>query len=72
MAPICYYCDLVGAPHMLEKRIEVLKSLEVFVSDHIPELTLKEDEYWQPSDYLPDMSQPDARALRIGELRASN
>ena len=46
---------------MFEKRIEVLKSLEGFVSDHIPELTLKEDEYWQPSDYLPDMSQPDAR-----------
>ena len=43
------------------RRIEVLKSLEGFVGDRIPELTLKEDEYWQPSDYLPDMSQPDAR-----------
>ncbi len=46
---------------MIEKRIEVMKSLEGFVNDHIPELTLKEDEYWQPSDYLPDMSGPDAR-----------
>lgn len=42
------------------KRIEVMKSLEGFVSDHIPELTLQENEYWQPSDYLPDMSRPEA------------
>jgi len=45
---------------MLENRTEVLNSLEGFVGDQIPELTMKEDEYWQPSDFLPDMSQPDA------------
>ena len=45
---------------MNDKRTEVLKSLEGFVGDQIPELTMKEDEYWQPSDYLPDMSQPNA------------
>ena len=42
------------------KQIEVMKSLEGFVEEKIPELTLREDEYWQPADYLPDMSQPDA------------
>lgn len=41
-------------------RREVLKSLEGFVNDQIPQLTLQEDEYWQPSDFLPDLSQPGA------------
>ncbi|MDK1022467.1 MAG: acyl-ACP desaturase [Candidatus Hydrogenedentes bacterium] len=50
------------------KRIEVMKSLEGFVSDRIPELTLKEDEYWQPSDYLPDMSHPDA-CVQVQQLQ---
>lgn len=50
------------------KRIEVMKSLEGFIDDQIPKLTLSEDEYWQPADYLPDMSHPD-REERIRELQ---
>ena len=40
------------------KQIEVMKSLEGFIEDKIPELTMQDNEYWQPSDYLPDASKP--------------
>ena len=49
-------------------RIEVMKSLEGFAADVVPELTLKEDEYWQPTDFLPDMAAPDAME-QVAELQ---
>lgn len=49
-------------------RIEVMKSLEGFAADAVPELTLSEDEYWQPSDYLPDMAESNAPE-QVAELQ---
>lgn len=49
-------------------RIEVLKSLEGFVNDHIPALTMGEEDYWQPADLLPDLSQPQGIA-QVAELQ---
>jgi acyl-[acyl-carrier-protein] desaturase len=37
-----------------------MNHLESFAAKVIPQFTLKEEEYWQPADYLPEMSQPDA------------
>jgi acyl-[acyl-carrier protein] desaturase len=50
-------------------RLEVMKSLEGFAADVVPTLTLKESEYWQPSDYLPDMAAPNAME-QVAELQA--
>jgi len=41
-------------------RLEVMNHLEGFAAKVIPQFQLKPEEYWQPSDYVPDMSQPDA------------
>jgi acyl-[acyl-carrier-protein] desaturase len=49
-------------------RLEVMKSLEGFVNDRIPDLTMGEEEYWQPADLLPDLSRPGAME-QIAELR---
>lgn len=43
---------------MNDSRIEVLQSLEGFVGDAIPHLTMTEETYWQPSDFLPDLGAP--------------
>lgn len=37
-----------------------MKHLEDFVADAIPDLTADPETCWQPSDFLPDMSAPDA------------
>jgi acyl-[acyl-carrier-protein] desaturase len=37
-----------------------MNHLESFASKVIPQFILKDEEYWQPADYVPDMSQPDA------------
>lgn len=37
-----------------------MKHLEGFVADAIPDLTLAEDDYWQPTDFLPVMGLPDS------------
>lgn len=49
-------------------RAEVMKHLEGFVSEQIPNLTMTEDTYWQPSDFLPHMGAPDAFE-RVAELQ---
>lgn len=45
---------------MSSNRLEVMRHLQDFVRDALPSLLKTEDTYWQPSDFLPDMSQPDA------------
>jgi acyl-[acyl-carrier-protein] desaturase len=50
----------MGAALVNGKRREVMKHLEDFAAEAIPTLTLSQDEYWQPADFLPDMTQPDA------------
>lgn len=49
-------------------RTEVLKSLEGFVNDQIPSLTMGEEDYWQPADLLPDLTQPEG-VDQIAELQ---
>ena len=38
------------------KRLEVMQHLEPAVQELIPEYLKAEEEYWQPSDMLPDVS----------------
>ena len=45
-----------------------MKSLEGFVNDRIPQLTMGESDYWQPADLLPDLSRPGA-VEEIAELQ---
>ena len=35
-------------------QLEVIKSIEGFVGEHLDSLLLKVEESWQPSDFLPD------------------
>ena len=42
--------------HVTSHQLEVIKSIEGFVGDHLDSLLIKVDESWQPSDYLPDMN----------------
>ena len=37
-----------------------MKHIEGFVQDSMPSLLRKEEDYWQPSDFTPDMGAPDA------------
>jgi len=41
-------------------RLEVMKHLEGFVVDAMPSLVKEEEEYWQPSDMMPDMTAPES------------
>ena len=40
-------------------RLEVMNHLEGYASKAVPTLTMESEDYWQPADFLPDMSQPD-------------
>jgi acyl-[acyl-carrier-protein] desaturase len=42
-----------------EDKIEVIKSIEHYVEDFIDEKMKNPDESWQPTDFLPDFSDPD-------------
>ena len=37
-------------------QLEVVKSMEGFVGEHLDSLLMKVEESWQPSDYLPDLT----------------
>jgi acyl-[acyl-carrier-protein] desaturase len=37
-------------------QLEVIKSMEGFVEEHLDSLLVKVEDSWQPSDYLPDMA----------------
>ena len=37
-------------------QLEVIKSMEGFVAEHLSSLLLKVEDAWQPSDFLPDMA----------------
>jgi len=49
-------------------RLEVLDSMEGFVAEHLDGLLRPINESWQPSDFLPDLSQSDW-AGQVEELR---
>lgn len=38
-------------------RFEVIRSMERFVEDHLPELLVPVEQSWQPSDFVPDLTQ---------------
>jgi acyl-[acyl-carrier-protein] desaturase len=44
----------------LEKNMEVISQLDGYVNHAVENILVNPDECWQPSDFLPDMSQPDA------------
>lgn len=44
----------------LEKNLEVISQLDGYVTHAVENILVDPDECWQPTDFLPDMSQPDA------------
>ncbi|MCH7401339.1 acyl-ACP desaturase [Belliella kenyensis] len=44
----------------LEKNLEVISQLDAFVGHAVDNTLVDPDECWQPTDFLPDMSSPDA------------
>lgn len=54
-------------------RIEVMNHLADFAADSVSQLTTQAENYWQPADLLPEMSEPDALE-QVAELqeRAGN
>jgi len=44
----------------VEKNAEVISQLNGLVSETVDSTLLDPDDCWQPTDFLPDMSQPDA------------
>lgn len=50
-------------------RFEVIKSMEGFVKEHLTELLVPVEESWQPSDFLPDITQEDWHT-QLAEFRA--
>ena len=47
-------------PYELAKNMEVISQLDGFVQDAVNNILENPDECWQPTDFLPDMAQPDA------------
>lgn len=52
----------------LEKNAEVISQLDDFVTKTVETTLLDPDNCWQPTDFLPDMTQPDAMD-QVGLLR---
>lgn len=46
---------------MTSARFEVIRSMEGFVQEHLPDLLIPVEKSWQPQDFLPVMTQPDWR-----------
>lgn len=46
--------------YVLEKNIEVISQLDEFVGKTVDTVLVDPDDCWQPTDFLPDMSEPDA------------
>ena len=42
--------------HVTSHQLEVIKSIEGFVGEHLDSLLTKVEDSWQPSDYLPNMN----------------
>ena len=46
--------DTQNELHVTSHQLEVIKSIEGFVGDHLHSLLINVEESWQPSDFLPD------------------
>ena len=56
----------------LEKNKEVISGLEDMANDAVERFLLEAETAWQPSDFLPDMSDPDAfKTIKELQQRAS-
>lgn len=52
--------DTSAINYELEKNLEVISQLDALVGHAVDNVLVDPDECWQPTDFLPDMSQPDA------------
>lgn len=48
--------DAQNEVQVTSHQLEVIKSIEGFVGEHLNSLLMKVEESWQPSDFLPDLS----------------
>jgi acyl-[acyl-carrier-protein] desaturase len=55
-------------PNEIEKNKEVIAGMEAFASEAVDSYLVEAETAWQPSDFLPDMSHPDALKV-VKELR---
>jgi acyl-[acyl-carrier-protein] desaturase len=59
-------------PNELAKNIEVISSMEAMASEAVDTFLVQAETAWQPSDFLPDMSSPDAiKAIKELQERAA-
>lgn len=59
-------------PNEIQKNIEVISGMEAMASEAVESYLLEAETAWQPSDFLPDMSSPDAmQAIKELQQRAS-
>ncbi|MGY6741902.1 MAG: acyl-ACP desaturase [Cecembia sp.] len=57
----------------LEKNMEVISQLDGYVTHAVENILVDPDECWQPSDFLPDMGQPNAfEEVKKLQERAAN
>nr|WP_144605427.1 acyl-ACP desaturase [Algoriphagus algorifonticola] len=55
----------------LEKNMEVISQLDAIVGDAVDNVLVDPDDCWQPSDFLPDMSNPEAiEDIKLLQMRA--
>ncbi|GAB3659461.1 acyl-ACP desaturase [Echinicola sediminis] len=52
--------DKEAIDYELEKNLEVISQLDSLVGETVDNVLVNPDECWQPTDFLPDMSQADA------------
>jgi acyl-[acyl-carrier-protein] desaturase len=58
--------------HEIEKNKEVICSLEPMAAEAVENFLLQAETAWQPSDFLPDMSEPDSfKAIKELQQRAA-
>ncbi|UCS94228.1 acyl-ACP desaturase [Echinicola marina] len=52
--------DREAIDYELEKNMEVISQLDAMVGETVDTVLVNPDECWQPTDFLPDMTKPDA------------
>ncbi len=58
---------------VLSNNVEVIRSIEPYVSEHITDFLLDIETCWQPTDFLPDMSKEESfDEIRALQTRAKN
>ena len=61
-----------STPNEIEKNKEVVSGMEAFASEAVDSYLVEAETAWQPSDFLPDMSNPEAmKAIKELQERAA-